>query len=1339
MADEQKKPFSQAVAENLIAQIKAGTAPWQRPWKAGDPSVSLPMNPTTGKRYKGINALHLMSQFRSDPRWMTYKQANAAGAQVRKGEKSTWIQYWQFTDERAKRDEAGKPYKDKDGNTVKEVYELERPRVFFAYVFNAEQIDGLPPLQAKKQEQDWQVVERAERILTASGASITHEGGDRAFYRPSTDRIHLPEKAQFPSAASYYATAMHELGHWTGHHTRLDRDLAHPFGSEGYAKEELRAEIASMILGVEMGLGHDPGQHAAYVKSWVKVLEEDHLEIFRAAADAEKIQNFVLAFEQKEVREQSTSAVLGESDEQVTRPVNEQATALDVAATEVLRSPDHTFDHFESFQGESLEDALRSRGLTTIRSVTGTDPQQFHARAIESLSPVFGIEEGHSDADNAYLERKGLASAFVTAAERLVMREEQIQSQTTAAQQGVPAVQSERGGRLVDRLQRDAVMTEGDALVTEARRDLLVSTDVSRAIDRQALSETSQKHLTFELPSNWTGEVQTRGMVHVSGVNGVRGEAVSAEELSVDPEFYGVYARTRDDDGVLTYEWLIDLPSEQQARDMAHRLALIDAHSQPNENERDARLAEIARQQFDPSQHISADVVSADAAIERIPDTWTGKFEVLSLVTVDGQPESAEALEVEPQYYGVYIELVEGNERGWAWLHSLPTEQSAVEFAARVDKVAAERLAIDKLTDAPQATTSNEKTWINVAYKEKDDAKQLGAKWERSHGEKGSWYVPAGVDLAPFAKWMPKPDTAAVTASNEVGKGMKATEAPEAVEAVQANAQPSKPASGMTLAEFREVAQAIKLENHGRQWEIFVGDRSYGFADAPESVDAIREAHHREVNNALYHNSTDAPQDQALYESLGGKPDVPSERVLADYPDLQEKFAEVLAEYASKQNIATEKTWLAIPYNQRDAAKAIAGNLPDGSRAIGWDKAENSWYAKPGADLDKLKLWLPENVQSAQGPSQSPRDEFAAALTAMGCIVEGEHPLMDGQRHRIRVEGDKAGMNGGTYLAFLPEPGARMPNGVPEIPAGYIKNHRTQLEMRWKAKGYTLTDEEKAKMHAAAAEKKQQAEAKLADTHERVSKRLVSQVASLVPVENATPYMTKKGIVPQKGALTDSDGLTVYLPACDADGKQWSMQYVNSDGSSKRFAKDSRKEGCFHVVGGEGPSALADAPVLVIGEGYATMSSAKEPLGFPTVAAFDSGNLKAVAIALHEKYPEKPVVILGDDDTHLVNNPQVRRNTGRVKAEEAAKEVGGTALFPIFAPGEQQGDPAGFTDFNDLANKSILGREGIERQVKGYVDEVIEKHRTLTNEQTQQQEQKNAQQQQEKRTRSVRM
>ena len=228
---EIKKPFHETVAEKLIEQLKEGTAPWQKPWQPGEPGAFMPTNPTTGKRYKGINAIQLMSQGHSDQRWMTYKQAAAVGAQVNKGEKGTPIQYWKFSDEQTKADEAGRPVLDAKGEPVKVSVKLERPRVFFATVFNAEQIDGLPPIQPR-QEQEWNAVDRAEQILQASGAVIRHGEQNRAFYRPATDSTHLPDKGQFPSADNYYATALHELGHWTGHESRLDRDLVHPFGSQ---------------------------------------------------------------------------------------------------------------------------------------------------------------------------------------------------------------------------------------------------------------------------------------------------------------------------------------------------------------------------------------------------------------------------------------------------------------------------------------------------------------------------------------------------------------------------------------------------------------------------------------------------------------------------------------------------------------------------------------------------------------------------------------------------------------------------------------------------------------------------------------------------------------------------------------------------------------------------------------------------------------------------------------------------------------------------------------------------------------------------------------------------
>lgn len=221
-----KPPFHERVAQQLIAQLEAGTAPWVRPWA---PGVSyLPFNGATGKAYRGINSILLASQSYPDPRWLTYKQAEALGAQVRKGERGTLIQYWKF-EEQAQRHTASGSGPDGEADRQPDTaVQLERPRVFFAVAFNAEQIDGLPNLEVKSRE--WDPNARAASLLQRSGARIVH-GGNHAAYSPQRDLIRLPQPAQFASESAYYATALHELGHWTGHPSRLDRGLTHRFGT----------------------------------------------------------------------------------------------------------------------------------------------------------------------------------------------------------------------------------------------------------------------------------------------------------------------------------------------------------------------------------------------------------------------------------------------------------------------------------------------------------------------------------------------------------------------------------------------------------------------------------------------------------------------------------------------------------------------------------------------------------------------------------------------------------------------------------------------------------------------------------------------------------------------------------------------------------------------------------------------------------------------------------------------------------------------------------------------------------------------------------------------------
>ncbi|EOV4287847.1 zincin-like metallopeptidase domain-containing protein [Escherichia coli] len=1188
-----KKPFHEVVAEKLIEQLKAGTAPWQKPWEPGQPNAYLPFNPTTGKRYKGINAIHLMAQGRSDGRWMTYKQAAAVGAQVRRGEKGTPVQYWKFSEEQDKLDDNGRPVLDEKGQPVKETVMLERPRVFFATVFNAEQIDGLPPLTPPK-EQTWNAVERAEHILNASGAKITHAPGDRAFYRPSTDSITLPERGQFPSADRYYATALHELGHWTGHPSRLDRDMAHPFGSEGYAKEELRAEIASMILGDELGIGHDPGQHAAYVASWIKVLQDEPMEVFRAAADAEKIHDYVLAFEQKQVQEQTQQQTqqpeaffdsigmlrkwdtadmmpedwqgiaktnegafvyVGREGEERTFTVlkattldqaQEEATtvkALAVDIGEVLNNPDVSFRHYEAFQGDSLEQALRDRSLTTVGSVTGHDPERFYEVAHDRLSAVFGIDPDYSEMSNAYLERKGLAQEFVEKAEQLY--------QKRAAVADIEVNMTSPKDLAAELLAaHPADVVQGIEQAATARRQLAAG-----EIDAQAFTAATHQSLGVELPADWSGELRIVGVAEQDG------QTIDATQAGIEPQAFQVFARKADAQfGEDAYFFVAGTRTEAQAQELVERLHLVDALGTDNPHERAAKLARVHEERVSNDPNATDEDISAAKEARK----------------------AAEAT---------------------AFLNDAEAQRRAAEL----ERQERER---QQAQQQPQ-TEKSERHYINVPYKEKDEAKSLGARWDR---QQQSWYMPPGVDTAPFAKWAQGAATAAVE---------------------------------------------------------------------PRSTQ-------------------EATQSQA-----------------------------------SAQKPEQKRQYLAVPYEQRQAAKA-AGAL--------WDKAAKSWYVGPRGDMAKLQRWLPDNVPTQQGPAMTPREEFGEAMRSAGLMVQGEHPIMDGKPHRVPVEGGKKGALDGFYVGHL--------DGHP---AGRIINNKTGVDVTWKSKGYALSDQEKAKLQAEAAEKLAQRAAEQERAQEATSQRVSRQMADLVPIEHPTPYLQAKGIQGHAGVMTDREGQKTYIPAFDADGKQWTMQYIQEDGT-KRFAKDSKKEGCFHPVGGM--DALAAAPALVISEGYATAAQVAEAVGHATVAAFDSGNLEAVAKALHAKFPDKPVIIAGDDDRHLVmthgNNP------GREKAEAAAQAVGGKAIFPIFAPTENTYPrdlpaitPDSFkahlraeqrltdaaagkvelaegeadklkasmlsdaqvaalskmkkhTDFNDLAHKSELGIEGARRQLGAAISQVRE-------------------------------
>ncbi len=273
----------QVITDKIVTLLERGTTKTGPRWTTRKAS-GLPVNAKTGEAYHGINVLLMWAEMSERgyavSRWLTYNQAAELGGQVRKGQKSVMCVYYQTVQKK----DAGQ--EDDDG----ESYFLAKP----FWVFNVAQIDGLTADLTAPAVVDFNASQNAEQILTSSKARIDY-GFDKASYSSRHDRICLPERERFTTPENFYATALHELTHWTGHESRLNRQFGKRFGDDAYAFEELVAELGAAFTVGQLGMVDATIEaHANYVNCWLKVLKSDKRAIFTAASQAAKAADFIL-------------------------------------------------------------------------------------------------------------------------------------------------------------------------------------------------------------------------------------------------------------------------------------------------------------------------------------------------------------------------------------------------------------------------------------------------------------------------------------------------------------------------------------------------------------------------------------------------------------------------------------------------------------------------------------------------------------------------------------------------------------------------------------------------------------------------------------------------------------------------------------------------------------------------------------------------------------------------------------------------------------------------------------------------------------------------------------
>lgn len=281
----------QAITNQIIAAIEAGTGKLQMPWHRSGANIMRPVNVSSGNAYRGVNTVALWAAadaFGYDHGlWGTYRQWQDRGAQVRKGEKSSLIVF----------------YREFDADVGDDIADDDRRRRCMArasHVFNIAQVDGYVVDEPSTDDNRVDPIAPAETLVAATGATIS-EGGDRAFYSIRDDAITMPDRHRFIDTKSgtateaWYATLLHELTHWTGASHRLDRGFGERFGDDAYAMEELVAELGAAFLCGDLGVSAEPrADHAAYIDSWLRLLKSDRKAIFTAASAASRAAEFLI-------------------------------------------------------------------------------------------------------------------------------------------------------------------------------------------------------------------------------------------------------------------------------------------------------------------------------------------------------------------------------------------------------------------------------------------------------------------------------------------------------------------------------------------------------------------------------------------------------------------------------------------------------------------------------------------------------------------------------------------------------------------------------------------------------------------------------------------------------------------------------------------------------------------------------------------------------------------------------------------------------------------------------------------------------------------------------------
>lgn len=1007
-AQPKKDLFHVALSRQIAEQIKRGTASFLIAHE--NEHIDMPYNPVTGKNYKAAANMILSAKGYTDSRWLTYDQAAEQGYQVKKGEKATEIAYYHYVD-----------YNTKE--------KLDKPKIQTVKLFNAEQLTGIEKMPSRTSSKE-EALAKVQSIFENSQVKIVNNQKDKVFYRTKDDTIYMPPKESYKDELAYSSAALHELCRWAGNgEDRLNYETV-PFGTEAFARQKLRTEIATYMLCKEMGIPFEP-QGQQFADQWAQIIEKHPFEILNAAKDAEKMKGFIMEFDK--TLEKAQELEQGQEVQKEKR---------------YFKPSDYTDYHKVYEHGHSR---------TT----------SFNLYVISQLYAM--CEEKHMELIELDLFRSQIED-------------------TIAINQGEDWIDEEK-----ERLEQvENAQKEGNTYAI----------------------------YNPEFPEN--------------GITFITGHTVEEliEQISLYPRELDLYSI-----------------------------------------------------EIEPMSNHSVDITVPEKDKEKVKELGAEFDEEENRWYI---PERTNLLPFENwMYEEVEVQPIQQVEQAQSVEKSVSDDQEQTQQA-------------EQKQDAPKKEWK-EMIKLSVPYDEKDEAKKLGAKWS---AKQETWYVLDGADLQPFYNWLPKEKKVELIMASRDYLNVPREEKDEAK------------------------ALGAKWDRFQKSWYVEKGTDLEPFAKWTGQT---------------------PKEEQAVSQT--------AEQSKQEHTEKQEVTA--------APKLAEDKTFLAVPFDEKNAAKKLGAK---------WDKDNKSWYVEKGADLNQFKDWLVDEntIIPAKQEAVSPEIEFAEHCRANGLDVDA--PIMDGQIHRVPIIGKPQGKDG-AYCAFL--------DGVP---AGWSQNYVTGEKSKFVSSGMQLTEEEKAKQRAEHAQKLQEREAKRQIGYDNAAKRAekIYKEAKEVTAQNIyseDSYLGKKGVLPHVAKQNDYGQLVI--PLHNIEGEIRGVQFINQDGS-KHFLTGIEKKGNFTLLSDD----VKNATKVLVCEGFATGASLHEATKLPVAVAFDAGNIESVSKALAEKYKGIEITICADNDQYRDNN------VGLEKAKNAALAVGAKLAVPQFSKEEQAQK---LTDFNDLHKAE--GLEAVNRQV----------------------------------------